>query len=338
VLRYRRLCFFWIFFFLRRDERGRRTSRVGVWASGARRLLPLIPLPAPAPSLCFVSQAHLRVLLFLFAPQDCVAPGDPRTLARKRSVSRQKETDSQVRPPSSSPRPPLSLSPWLSLLAPSAQTSQQDAAVPRARFRLRQPANMQDNGKLGASSSAAAPPLPPPPFAASPAPTYAAAGAPPPPMMPVAGGMPPGPPPPGAPYYPQQQAPPHQYAYGQPVPGMGGPPPPMGVAGGPVPVYIAGAPQQPTHHVYGDPTKKCQCTIGWVLFGVGWIFPFLWFPGTFVFCCTKNVHDRRAAVANGVMSLLFLAAIVTVIVLTAVGASQGGGYYYGAPPSSYYVG
>jgi hypothetical protein len=112
----------------------------------------------------------------------------------------------------------------------------------------------------------------------------------------------------------------------------------MGVAmaAPPVPVYGVGG-IQPAH-VYGDPSKKCQCTIGWVLFGVGWIFPFLWFAGTFVFCCTKNVHDRRAAIANGVMSLLFIAAIVTVIVLTAVGASQGGGYYYGAPPSSYYVG
>lgn len=82
---------------------------------------------------------------------------------------------------------------------------------------------------------------------------------------------------------------------------------------------------QPAAVIYGDPSKKCRCTIGWMLFGIGWIpmlpvlwwQPVPWFAGSFVYCWTKNVHDRRAAIANGIMSVLWIGASIAYTIIFA---------------------
>jgi hypothetical protein len=96
---------------------------------------------------------------------------------------------------------------------------------------------------------------------------------------------------------------------------------------GQVHVYIAG-PHGESSFIYGDPNKKCQCSIGWILFGLGWAVPILWYVGVFVFCCTKNVHDKRAAIANGVMSMVSIALLIAAIVLMFVPVGQSSGYNY----------
>uniref|UniRef100_A0A383V3D1 Uncharacterized protein n=1 Tax=Tetradesmus obliquus TaxID=3088 RepID=A0A383V3D1_TETOB len=49
----------------------------------------------------------------------------------------------------------------------------------------------------------------------------------------------------------------------------------------------------------------CSCTAGWVLFGVGFVFPICWIVGAFLPLCAKNKNNRRAAIGSGVMIAVY---------------------------------
>jgi hypothetical protein len=52
--------------------------------------------------------------------------------------------------------------------------------------------------------------------------------------------------------------------------------------------------------------KECVCTVGWVLFGMGFLFFPMWIAALFVPSCTKSEHDRRAAVRSGIFLLVWI--------------------------------
>lgn len=57
--------------------------------------------------------------------------------------------------------------------------------------------------------------------------------------------------------------------------------------------------------------ERCGCSIGWVLFGVGFIFWPCWVAAAFVPLCTRNRNDRLAGIASTIgMLVLVIAGII----------------------------
>ncbi|WIA07953.1 hypothetical protein OEZ85_007428 [Tetradesmus obliquus] len=96
----------------------------------------------------------------------------------------------------------------------------------------------------------------------------------------------------GAPHHHQQQQ--HQGqqyapAAGYPV-GAGGASGGMAVVSGPGP----------------QGQEKCACSIGWVLFGLGFLFTPCWLAAMLVPLCTRKRNDRLAGMASAVAFLIIL--------------------------------
>ena len=66
------------------------------------------------------------------------------------------------------------------------------------------------------------------------------------------------------------------------------------------------------------PPQGCECSAGWVLFGVGWAVPLCWLIGIFLPLCTKNRSDKRAAIGSGVMLVVYAVVIGVVVGLVIV--------------------
>jgi hypothetical protein len=47
----------------------------------------------------------------------------------------------------------------------------------------------------------------------------------------------------------------------------------------------------------------------------GWLFPICWFMGMLLPFFSKNIHDRRAAVASGIMLAIMVVIIVFVVAM-----------------------
>jgi hypothetical protein len=71
-----------------------------------------------------------------------------------------------------------------------------------------------------------------------------------------------------------------------------------------------------------SPSQGCECTAGWVLFGVGWVVPLCWLIGIFLPLCTKNKNDKRAAIGSGVMIVVYGVVIGVVVGLVIVPMTQ----------------
>lgn len=56
--------------------------------------------------------------------------------------------------------------------------------------------------------------------------------------------------------------------------------------------------------------QGCECTAGWVLFGVGWAVPLCWLIGVFLPLCTKNRNDKWAAIGSGVMIFVYSGVVI----------------------------
>ncbi|KAF8072360.1 hypothetical protein HT031_000019 [Scenedesmus sp. PABB004] len=179
-------------------------------------------------------------------------------------------------------------------------------------------------GGAGPSSGQPYPPQP----AASPMdpPVKPPPGGPPGGYPPQAGGPPGGYPPAGGPpggYPPQAPAPAPYGDYYNAQPAQGVPLGAPGYGGGMAPMGVAGAPPP------GEP-ERCACSVGWVLFAVGFIFPVTWIAAVFTPFCTKRLNDRRAAMASSVALLVY---VVLIIVLSSTSSrwhSQRGSMTPGA--------
>jgi hypothetical protein len=90
---------------------------------------------------------------------------------------------------------------------------------------------------------------------------------------------------------------------------------PMGVAG--PPAAAAGK-------------KGCVCSIGWVLFGIGFLFSPCWVAALCVPFCTKSRHDRRAAIASGIGLVVYVILIVVLAATSSRWRAQQR-YAYGTP-------
>eukprot|EP00878_Enallax_costatus_P000436 GHUV01000527.1.p1 GENE.GHUV01000527.1~~GHUV01000527.1.p1 ORF type:complete len:224 (+),score=56.91 GHUV01000527.1:169-840(+) len=111
--------------------------------------------------------------------------------------------------------------------------------------------------------------------------------------------------------------------------------PPQGSAQGPAtgyPVHHA-APPAGFMNIFGphnvsttegnNPDEPCRCSIGWVLFAIGWFFPISWMVATFLPICTKSRNDRRAGIASSIMLIIYCVLVIAL----AVTQSRRGGYY-----------
>eukprot|EP00775_Hariotina_reticulata_P002509 gene2509-2814_t len=56
------------------------------------------------------------------------------------------------------------------------------------------------------------------------------------------------------------------------------------------------------------------CTVGWVLFGIGFIIPLCWAVGMFIPFCTKVVSDKRAGIASSIALTIYVIIIIAVAV------------------------
>jgi uncharacterized membrane protein len=79
--------------------------------------------------------------------------------------------------------------------------------------------------------------------------------------------------------------------------------------------------------------ERCGCSIGWVLFAVGWLLPICWMVGVFLPFCTKSRNDRRASYASGIMLIIY---IVLIVALATTQSRRG--YYANSGYSSNYYG
>ncbi len=52
--------------------------------------------------------------------------------------------------------------------------------------------------------------------------------------------------------------------------------------------------------------KACECTIGWMFFALGFLFPFAWVAACFVPLCSKRLNDKRAANCSAVALLVYV--------------------------------
>lgn len=122
---------------------------------------------------------------------------------------------------------------------------------------------------------------------------------------------------PAYPPYPPQQyaAPPHAYPPA-PVPGVAVTGYPAAAAHGHhmQPISVAAAPMQGSPALLNQEPCGC-CTVGWVLFGIGWLFPICWVVGVLLPFCSKNRHDRRAAIASGIMIAISVAVVVLAVAI-----------------------
>jgi hypothetical protein len=57
---------------------------------------------------------------------------------------------------------------------------------------------------------------------------------------------------------------------------------------------------------------NCECTLGWVLFGLGWLIPICWVVGALLPCCSSDRNDRKAAIASRIMWLIFCVILVSI--------------------------
>lgn len=87
-------------------------------------------------------------------------------------------------------------------------------------------------------------------------------------------------------------------------------------------MHVASAPGS------AEDTRRCGCSVGWVLFAIGFIFPISWIAAVFLPLCTKNRFDRLAAMASVVFFVVYLA-IALATSLTMSNRGHGGYYYYG---------
>jgi uncharacterized membrane protein len=83
---------------------------------------------------------------------------------------------------------------------------------------------------------------------------------------------------------------------------------------------------QPQTGATGAANERCGCSVGWVLFAVGWLLPICWMVGVFLPFCTKSRNDRRASIASGIMLIIY---IVLIVALATTQSRRG--YYYGSP-------
>jgi hypothetical protein len=130
--------------------------------------------------------------------------------------------------------------------------------------------------------------------------------------------------------------------YGAPPPGQFGAPP-HGQFGAPPPPYgpspsfkqsspsampgtVPGIPMAPPNDVRGD---DCECSCGWTLFGLGFVFPILWLFGICRGCDSdvKDPNEKRAAKACTIAFLIYIPIWIVVIVLT--GGQRGSGRLIG---------
>ncbi|KAF6253054.1 hypothetical protein COO60DRAFT_1643465 [Scenedesmus sp. NREL 46B-D3] len=112
---------------------------------------------------------------------------------------------------------------------------------------------------------------------------------------------------PGAAYHQQGHHPGAQFAPAPGIPMQGGGHGGMGVASGP------GHQQQ----------EKCGCSVGWVLFGLGFLFTPCWLGAMLVPLCTRKRNDRLAGMASAVALLI----AVVVAVALAVTQTRNRRYY-----------
>jgi hypothetical protein len=128
-------------------------------------------------------------------------------------------------------------------------------------------------------------------------------------------------------YAPQYGAPPPPLGagpqYGAPPPGYGPSPsfkqsPPGGMPG-----TVPGVPMAPVNEVRRD---DCECTCGWTLFGLGFLFPILWAFGMCRGCESDDPNEKRAAKACTIAFLIYIPIWVVILVLR---VQSGNGRYAG---------
>jgi hypothetical protein len=51
------------------------------------------------------------------------------------------------------------------------------------------------------------------------------------------------------------------------------------------------------------------------LLQIGWLFPICWVVGAFLPFCSKNRHDRRAAIASGIMIAISIVIVVLAVAI-----------------------
>lgn len=102
---------------------------------------------------------------------------------------------------------------------------------------------------------------------------------------------------PAQPYtaYPPPSQPPAAYTTGSPYQ------PPTMYQTAAVPVY---------QHDNPPPPPPCQCSVGWVLLVAGFFFPPLWIVGMLVGACTRDINNRRAALACMFALLAYMVIII----------------------------
>jgi len=62
--------------------------------------------------------------------------------------------------------------------------------------------------------------------------------------------------------------------------------------------------------------------VGWVLYGIGWIFPICWIAAIIMPFATKGRADKRAAIAAGVTLGVLVAIIAVVVVAMLIATAQ----------------
>lgn len=104
--------------------------------------------------------------------------------------------------------------------------------------------------------------------------------------------------------------------YGQAAAGQYPYPPPMGgVTYSPMQVTSDPAAYQTTQQQIDGTNTRCACTPGWVLFAIGFFIWPCWVAAAFVPLCTKDINDRRAALASTVC-MVITAIIILAVTLT----------------------
>eukprot|EP00877_Chromochloris_zofingiensis_P011501 jgi/Chrzof1/6604/Cz19g02110.t1 len=110
--------------------------------------------------------------------------------------------------------------------------------------------------------------------------------------------------------YPNQQA--YSYPPTGSYPTNHAPAPPAGsvVHGAACPTGVHVAP-----NANGVVEEGCDCSAGWILFALGFLFPILWIMALFVPCCSRRQNDRRAALFSGIAFAVYSVIIVVCVVV-----------------------